>query len=125
MNDYQSAYKAYYKQKNVIITFPMERAQHDEFKHLAGTYGITPNALAKQLSLHYLTGTKPNYLTTKQHDIIKEYIRISRGIATNINQMAYNSNIGEQIDVGILIQSLKSYDESFKDFISKLKEHDH
>ena len=67
----------------------------------------------------YLNNNTYKVLTEEQTKYIKEYIHISRGIATNINQIAYNSNIGKQIDVSILIDALKTYEEEFKKFIQK------
>ena len=51
---------------------------------------------------------------------MREYLHISRGIANNINQIAYKSNIDEIVDINILINSLKTYEEEFKKFISKV-----
>ena len=59
-------------------------------------------------------------MTQEQKEFIREYIHISRGIANNINQIAYKSNIDEVIDINILINSLKSYEDEFKKFISKV-----
>lgn len=125
MSDYQKAYKAHYKKNNSVITFPLNNTLYKELKEQAERFGVTPNTLAKQVAMHFLNGSKPSFLTPQQHDMIREYMGISRGIATNINQMAYRANIGEQIDVNILIHSLKSYDDAFKAFISKLNNDDH
>ncbi len=125
MSDYQKAYKAHYKKKNSVVTFPLNNALYEVLKEQADRFGITPNTLSKQVTTHFLNGSKPSFLTPQQHDMIREYMRISRGIATNINQMAHQANIGEQIDVNILIHSLKSYDDAFKTFIANFQDNDH
>ena len=58
-------------------------------------------------------------LTNESKSYLDEYIRISRGIATNINQIAHKINLGDYVDVRILINSLKYYEDEFKKFITK------
>jgi hypothetical protein len=58
-------------------------------------------------------------LPSKKKDYISEYIQISRGIATNINQIAHKTNIEAQIDIQILLSSLRRFEDEFKDFIKK------
>ena len=102
--NYQSEYKKSYKEKNKIVTFPLSNPFFNELKRRA----------------IILNNNVPSTMTQEQKEFIREYIHISRGIANNINQIAYKSNIDEVIDINILINSLKSYEDEFKKFISKV-----
>jgi len=121
MSAYQQEYKKHYKEKKAIITFPLERSLYDELLNFSNNYGITPNSAVKQVVIHFLNGTRPSFLTQEEYNLVREYTHISRGIANNINQMARSSNIGQQIDVNVLISSLKSYEDAFKALVNKLQ----
>jgi hypothetical protein len=56
--------------------------------------------------------------------VIREYIRISRGVANNINQLSYRANIGEYVDVNILLGELKRLEDAFSHFIANGKAND-
>lgn len=118
--EYQKAYKKDYKAKNKIITFPLSNAFYDELQRRALILDVKVNTYAKNIITSFLNDSYPKELTLKQQEYIKEYIRISRGIANNINQLAYSSNAGMHIDINILISSLKTYEDEFKNFITKL-----
>ena len=64
-------------------------------------------------------------LDEKQQAYIREFIRISRGIANNINQLAYTGNIGESVDVNIIFNELKRQEDNFKYFITNQKSYDY
>lgn len=109
--NYQNEYKRKYNQNNKIVTFPLSNAFYEELK---------TNSYAKNIVTTFLNNNVPNTLTQEQKEFIKEYIHISRGIANNINQIAYKSNINEVVDINILISSLKTYEDEFKKFITKV-----
>jgi hypothetical protein len=117
--DYQKEYKKSYNQKNKIITFPLSIAFYDELKRRAIFLDLKTNSYAKSIITSYLNNNNPNILSYEQKELISEYIRISRGIANNINQIAHQTNISKQIDINILINALKTYEEEFKKFITK------
>jgi hypothetical protein len=117
--NYQKEYKKSYNQKNKIITFPLSVAFYDELKRRAIFLDLKTNSYAKSIVTSYLNNNTLNILSYEQKEFIGEYIRISRGIANNINQIAHQTNIDKQIDINILINALKSYEEEFKKFISK------
>lgn len=118
--NYQNEYKKNYNLKNKIVTFPLSNAFYNELKRRAVISDIKTNSYAKNIITTFLNNNVPNTLSAEQKEFIKEYIHISRGIANNINQIAYKSNINEIVDVNILINSLKTYEEEFKKFISKV-----
>ena len=118
-SNYQKAYKKSYNEKNKIVTFPLSVAFFDELKRRAIISDIKVNSYAKNIITSHLNNSVPNMLSVEKKELIGEYIRISRGIANNINQIAYSSNIGEQINISILINALKSYEDEFKQFILK------
>ena len=117
---YKNYQKYYYQKTRKIVTFALLNKEHEELKSLADKYGFTVNAFAKNITLNYLENKPNSFDTVEQKKLIKEYMRISRGIATNINQLAYNSNIGQNIDVNILINSLKKYEDEFKKLLHRL-----
>lgn len=118
--NYQKEYKKQYLDKNKIVTFPLSNAFYTELKKRAYYLDIKPNTYAKHIVTEFLNNNIFKTLSSEQKQFISEYIHISRGIANNINQIAYKSNINETIDINILIASLKSYEDEFKKFITKL-----
>ena len=119
--EYYKAYQKFHYQKTrKIVTFALLNAEHQKLKANADKVGMTANSLSKQILLNYLENLPNTFQTTEQKKLISEYMRISRGIATNINQMARSSNIGEIVDINILINSLKAYEDEFKKLLSKL-----
>jgi hypothetical protein len=119
-SEYQKSYKKYhYKKTRKIITFPLLLEEFETLKIKAEKIGTSSNKLAKDILLNHLESQPQNFQSKEQLDLIKEYMRISRGIATNINQIAHSSNIGEVVDINILIGSLKNYEDEFKTLVSK------
>lgn len=118
--DYQKEYKKSYNQKNKIVTFPLSVAFYDELKRRAIFLDLKTNSYAKSIITTFLNNDTPKTLSLEQKEFISEYIRISRGIANNINQIAHQTNIDKQIDISILINALKNYEEEFKKFITKV-----
>ena len=118
--DYQKEYKKSYNQKNKIVTFPLSIAFYDELKRRAIFLDLKTNSYAKSIITAFLNNDTPKPLSLEQKEFISEYIRISRGIANNINQIAHQTNIDKQIDISILINALKNYEEEFKKFITKV-----
>ena len=118
--DYQKEYKNSYKNKNKIVTFPLSVAFYDELKRRAIYLDIKTNSYAKSIVTTFLNNETPKILTIEQKEFINEYIRISRGIANNINQIAHKTNMDKNIDINILINSLIQYEAEFKKFITKV-----
>ena len=120
-SEYQKSYKKYhYKKTRKIITFPLLLEEYETLKTQADKIGTSSNKLAKEIFLNHLESTPQNFQSKEQLELIKEYMRISRGIANNINQIAYSSNIGEMVDINILIGSLKNYEDEFKALVTRV-----
>jgi len=117
--NYQKEYKKSYNDKNKIVTFPLSVAFYDELKRRAFYLDVKTNSYAKNIITTFLNNNTPKTLSYEQKEFINDYIRISRGIANNINQIAHKTNMDKQIDINILINALKNYEEEFKKFISK------
>lgn len=117
--DYQKEYKKSYNDKNKIVTFPLSVAFYDELKRRATYLDLKTNSYSKSIITTFLNNSTPKILSYEQKEFINDYIRISRGIANNINQIAHKTNMTEQIDINILINSLKQYEDEFKKFITK------
>jgi len=117
--NYQKEYKKSYNSKNKIVTFPLSVAFHEELRRRATYLDLKTNSYAKSIVTTFLNNETPKILSYEQKEFISEYIRISRGIANNINQIAHKTNITEQVDINILINALKGYEEEFKKFITK------
>lgn len=117
---YKSYQKYYYQKTRKMVTFALLNDEYSILQKSAVKIGITPNALAKNIVLNYLENRPNDFQSTEQKQLIQEYMRISRGIATNINQMAHNSNIGQTVDIHILINSLKNYEDEFKKLLAKV-----
>jgi len=118
--EYLKNYRKYhYYKTRKIVTFPLLNNDYEVLKKQADKSEITVNKLSKEIVLSYIENNSINILTTEQKKYIQEYMRISRGIANNINQIAHNSNLGEYVDINILINSLKKYEDEFKNFILK------
>jgi hypothetical protein len=117
--NYQKEYKKSYNDKNKIVTFPLSLAFHEELKRRAFYLDLKTNSYAKSIITQYLNNSTIKALSYEQKEFINDYIRISRGIANNINQIAHKTNMDETIDISILINALRQYEEEFKKFISK------
>ena len=117
--DYQKEYKKSYNQKNKIVTFPLSVAFYDELRKRAMYLDIKTNSYAKNIITTFLNDTVPKTLSYEQKEFISEYIRISRGIANNINQIAHKTNMDKNVDINILMSSLLKHEEEFKKFITK------
>lgn len=117
--NYQKEYKKSYNDKNKIVTFPLSVAFYDELKRRAFYLDLKTNSYAKSIITTFLNNNTPKTLSYEQKEFINDYIRISRGIANNINQIAHKTNMDKQIDINILINALRQYEEEFKKFISK------
>ena len=119
--EYQKNYKKYhYSKTRTMVTFPLFDEEHKVLKDRAIKSDMTANKMAKEVLLNFLENKSQSFQTTEQTKFVQEYMRISRGIATNINQMAHASNIGEVVDVNILISSLKKYEDEFRNLLTKL-----
>lgn len=75
--------------------------------------------MAKKIVLNYLENKPNDFISAEEKELIQQYMRISRSIATNINQIAHNSNLRKYFDVNTIINSLKQYEDEFKSFITK------
>lgn len=118
--NYQSDYKKTYNQKNKMVTIPLSNAFYNELKRRAVILDVKTNSYAKNIITSFLNNNIPNTPSQEQKEFIRQYIHISRGIANNINQIAFKSNLNEVVDINILISSLKTYEEEFKKFINKV-----
>lgn len=118
--EYQKEYKKSYKQKNKVVSFPLSNIFYEELRKRSIYYDMATNSYAKNIVTNFLNSDTSKSLTKEKVAFVKEYMQISRGIATNINQIAYKTNIGETIDINVLINSLKHYEDEFKKFISKV-----
>ena len=116
----QNYKKHYYNKTRKIITFPLLLDDYKILFDRAEKSNITSNTMAKEVILNFLENKVNSFISAEQKEFVQEYMRISRGIATNINQMAHFSNIGEAVDINILISSLKRYEDEFRNLISKL-----
>ena len=124
-HEYLKNYKKYhYSKTRKIVTFPLLIEEYEVLQKRALMSQLTSNAMAKELILSFLENKPSSFISAEQKDLLQQYIRISRGIATNINQMAHSSNIGERVDVNLLITSLKHYEDEFKHIIHKLNTND-
>lgn len=117
---YQKEYKKSYNLKNKIITFPLSNIFYEELRKRSIYYDLSVNSFSKHIVTNFLNNERNPLLTKEKAKLMQNYIHISRGIANNINQIAYNSNIGEFVDINILISSLKHYEDEFKKYITNL-----
>ncbi len=118
-NNYQKTYKQGYKQVNKFVTFPVKNIFYEELRKRSFLHDLSVNAYSKTIVTNFLSTERISVFTKEETEYINQYIRISRGIATNINQIAYKTNIGDYIDTSVLINSLHHFEEEFKKFISK------
>ncbi len=118
-DSYQQNYKKQYREQNKIVSFPLKNIFYDELHKRSIYYDLSTNSYAKHIVTNFLNQGSVSLLTNESKSYLDEYIRISRGIATNINQIAHKINLGDYVDVRILINSLKYYEDEFRKFITK------
>lgn len=120
--EYLKNYKHYhYERTRKIVTFPLLSEDFEALKIRADALDMKVSKLAKEVILNFIENSPNHFMSKDQQDIVQSYIRISRGIANNINQIAYKANIGEYIDVNILISALKKYEDEFRLLVAKLQ----
>jgi hypothetical protein len=120
MNDYQKNYKKKYNELNKIVAFPLKKPFYDELNRRSLYYDLSVNTYAKNIITNSLNEDTISIISPIQKEYISNYIQISRGIANNINQIAHRTNIGDTVDVGVLVKSLQHYEDEFKKFITNL-----
>lgn len=119
--EYLKNYKQFhYERTRKVVTFPLLMEDFEALKIRADALDMKATKLAKEVVLNFIENSPNNFMTKEQWELVQSYIRISRGIANNINQIAYKANIGEFIDVNILISALKKYEDEFRLLITKL-----
>jgi hypothetical protein len=118
--EYMKHYRNYYSSIKKPVTFHLVNDDFFKLEEFASSRGITVNKFAKDTITNFIYSNETPNLSNAQKDTIKEYMRVSRGIANNINQLALRANIGEHIDINILLKSLYDYESRFKDLVSKL-----
>lgn len=119
--EYLKNYKHFhYSRTRQIVSFPLLTDDFEALKIRADTLDMKATKLAKEVVLNFIENSPNQFMTKEQWELVQSYIRISRGIANNINQIAYKANIGEFIDVNILISALKMYEDEFRLLIAKL-----
>jgi len=116
----QNYKKHFYNRTRKIVTFPLLLEDYQVLYERADKSTLTTNTMAKEVLLNFLENKPSNFISVDQKEFLQEYMRISRGIATNINQMAHSSNMGEFVDINILISSLKRYEDEFRALLTKL-----
>lgn len=118
--EYLKNYKQFhYERTRKVVTFPLLMEDFEALKIRADALDMKATKLAKEVVLNFIENSPNNFMTKEQWELVQSYIRISRGIANNINQIAYKANIGEFIDVNILISALKKYEDEFRLLIAK------
>jgi hypothetical protein len=118
--EYNKHYRQYYKTRKKRVTVPLDLSDYEQLETYANSRDLSTNKLAKEILTNFVHSNENIIINEEQEEMIREFIRVSRGIANNINQIAYNSNIGELIDVNLLLKSLKENEDNFKDIISKI-----
>ncbi|CAA6807596.1 MAG: Unknown protein [uncultured Campylobacterales bacterium] len=117
---YLKSYKKYhYSKTRKIVTFPLLIEDFEKISSQSKRLDIKTNTMAKKIVLNYLENKPNDFISAEEKELIQQYMRISRSIATNINQIAHNSNLRKYFDVNTIINSLKQYEDEFKSFITK------
>ena len=117
---YQKLYKKHhYNTTRKIVTFPLLNEDFEILKARSHIFGFTANSFSKEILLNFLHSKSNVFMSEQEQKRLAEFIHISRGIANNINQLAHSSNMGEYIDINILAQHLKRYEDEFKNFLFK------
>lgn len=124
--EYMKLYRElHYSKTRKIVTFPLVNAEFERLASFANNTDMTPNAMSKKIVVDFLLSQNDPFLSEEQKSLAREYIRISRGIANNINQLAYKANIGEFVDIKMLFNELQRLESGFNQLIAKGGCHDH
>jgi hypothetical protein len=118
--EYKKAYKQYYKKIKKIVTVPLDTEEFIKLETYAKSRDLSTNKLSKEILSNFVNSKEDVIITKEQQQTISEYIHISRGIANNINQIAYKSNLGEYVDINMLLSKLKENEDKFKEVMSKI-----
>lgn len=124
-NEYLKLYRElHYSKTRKIVTFPLLLDEFGLLQKASSSLKLSTNMCAKNIVSNFLHSYHEPIISDEQKAVIREYIRISRGIANNINQLAYQANIGQFVDVNILFNELKHLEDGFSRFIANGKAHD-
>lgn len=124
--EYIKLYKEFhYAKTRKIVTFPLMISEFERLASFVKNTDMTPNTMSKKIVLDFLLSQNDPFLSEEQKTFVREYIRISRGIANNINQLAYKANIGEFVDIKMLFNELQRLENAFNQLIAKGGYHDH
>jgi hypothetical protein len=118
--EYNKYYRQYYKTQKKKVTVPLDIEEYNKLESFAKKRDITTNKLSKEILENFINSKSEISIPKEQEKLIKEFIRVSRGIATNINQIAYKSNIQDHIDINLLLNSLKKNEDNFKKLVTDL-----
>lgn len=120
-NEYNKLYKDnYYNKTRKIVTFPLLNTEHKILENVANKVELSPNSYAKNIVTNFLHNKEYMELSTTQKEIISSFIRQTRGVANNINQIAYQANSnGYFYNFEMLLQNLKRLEDDFKELVSK------
>jgi hypothetical protein len=118
--EYMKHYRNYYNSIKKPVTFYLINDDYFKLEEFAVSRGVSVNKFAKESITNFIHSNSSPKFSLAQEGTIKEYMRVSRGIANNINQLALRANIGEHIDINVLLKSLYDYENRFKDLVKKL-----
>jgi len=119
-SEYNKLYKDnYYLKTRKIVTFALLNDEYEKLSKVADTLELTPNSYAKNIVINFLESRPYNELSSTQKDLIQSFIRQTRGVANNINQIAYQTNRnGVFLNSEMLLHEMKKLEDNFIALIS-------
>jgi hypothetical protein len=81
--------------------------------------GISSNSYAKNIVLNFLENRPYTELSSTQKELINTFIRQTRGVANNINQIAHQTNLnGVFLNHEMLLHEVKKLEDNFISLVS-------
>lgn len=118
--EYNKLYKDnYYLKTRKIITFALLNDEYEKLSKVATNLGISSNSYAKNIVLNFLENRPYTELSSTQKELINTFIRQTRGVANNINQIAHQTNLnGVFLNHEMLLHEVKKLEDNFISLVS-------
>lgn len=119
--EYLKRYQEDYYKKKKRINITISQKEYKEFKKIAEKENLKVSSLVKQMAIAY---KEEKYLIPYSIESkLSEFVRKIRGIANNVNQIAYNTNIfSGYFNTEDFFKTLKSLEDQVTEFINNPSE---
>jgi len=120
MDTKRKQYLDEYKKKTKRVSITLSLQEYRTLEAQAKKFGLKPTTFLKQKCFNSFDDKR--FLSTQQQEDLKEFVRLIRSIANNVNQMAKHSNIFSAIlNKKSVMQNLEFMEKKVIEFVTRDK----